>query len=221
MRATNFSCRGAKISPVLRLFPGSHHMVNTNEELKEKKVGNGSQCKCKAVRLKSGAERVWKNWDGHKVHTVSIEDVEWVEFEHHPSPPKGAASTFRLKPKTFSATVNFPLTSDANAPRLKLGSVKVVQIPVNCDIATTGHKLQGMSKDFLVVNSWAYKFENWVYVVLSRVRTRRGLFLNAELDRNKKFKVPKKLLQFEARMKEREKNCLQKLERLISGAGSD
>ena len=45
--------------------------------------------------------------------------------------------------------------------------------------------------------------------------------MSAKLDRNKKFKVPKKLLQFEARMKEREKNHLQKLERLISGAGSD
>ena len=60
IRATNFSCKGAKVSPVLRFCPGSHHMVNTNEELKAKKVGNGSQCKCRTVKPKSGAKRVWK-----------------------------------------------------------------------------------------------------------------------------------------------------------------
>ena len=31
MRSTNFSCRGAKISPIMRCYPGSHHMVNTND----------------------------------------------------------------------------------------------------------------------------------------------------------------------------------------------
>ena len=150
------------------------------------------------------------------MHTVSVDAVEWVEFEHHPSPPKGAASTFRLKPKTFSTTIDFPLAPESNARRLKLGNVKVTQIPVNCNIATTGHKLQGMSKDFLVVNSWAYKFENWVYVVLSRVRTRQGLFLSAKLDPKKTFKVPQKLLQFETRMKARERDCLRALEEMSS-----
>ena len=55
----------------------------------------------------------------------------------------------------------------------------ITQIPVNSNIATTGHKLQGMSKNTLIVNNWDYKFVNWVYVVLSRVRTRKGLFLMA------------------------------------------
>jgi hypothetical protein len=44
-------------------------------------------------------------------------------------------------------------------------------------IATTGHKLQGMTKDALVVNEWNYRCANWVYIVLSRVRTCKGLFL--------------------------------------------
>ena len=84
----------------------------------------------------------------------------------------------------------------------------MTQLPVNCNIATTGHKLQGMSKDALIVNSWGYGFENWVYVVLSRVRTRSGLFLNKKLDLKKKFKVPEKLLKFEERMKEKERQYL-------------
>ena len=84
----------------------------------------------------------------------------------------------------------------------------MTQLPVNCNIATTGHKLQGMSKDALIVNSWDYGFEHWVYVVLSRVRTRSGLFLNKKLDLKKKFRVPEKLLKFEERMKEKERQYL-------------
>ena len=157
-------------------------MVNTNDYLAEKKVGNGSQCKCKQVKLKPGARRVWKNWDRHKVYTVSIQDVEYVDFCHYPSTPKGASRTFRLKPEKVGGTIDFPLSSQKQGIRIKLGKLKVTQLPVNCNIATTGHKLQGMSKDALIVNSWGYGFENWVYVVLSRVRTRSGLFLNKKLD---------------------------------------
>ena len=51
---------GAKITPVMRCCPGSMHMVNTNKYLKENNVGNGSQCKCKRVKLKPGARPVWK-----------------------------------------------------------------------------------------------------------------------------------------------------------------
>ena len=36
---------GAKITPVMRCYPGSLHMVSTNDYLAEKKVGNGSQSK--------------------------------------------------------------------------------------------------------------------------------------------------------------------------------
>ena len=48
------------------------------------------------------------------------------------------------------------------------------QIPANSNDAITGHKLQGMSKDLLIVSSWptgglAAMFMNWEYVVLSRV----------------------------------------------------
>ena len=71
-----------------------------------------------------------------------------------------------------------------------------------------------MSKDSLIINSWGYGFENWVYVVLSRVRTRAGLILNAKLDLRKKFKVPEKLLKVEERMKARENKYLDEYHKL-------
>ena len=100
-----------------------------------------------------------------------------------------------------------------NDIRILIGNA-ITQIPVNPNIATTGHKLQGISKNTLIVNNWDYKCANWVYVVLSRVRTRNGLFLMRPLDMNRDFSVPQKLLDFEARMKRcKEQPILDKLSR--------
>ena len=134
-------------------------------------------CKCVKVRLKQGRARWWKNWEGKKVWTTSADDVDWVEFEHYPEAPKGQAKRFKLKPQEFTATISMPIRGYGTNNVFKLGRAKVTQIPVNSNIATTGHKLQGMSKDTLIVNDWNYRCANWVYVVLSRVRRRKGLFL--------------------------------------------
>ena len=47
-----------------------------------------------------------------------------------------------------------------------------------------------------------------MYLVLSRVRTRPGLFLGKKLDLKKKCKVPEKWLSVEERMKEKEERYL-------------
>lgn len=208
IKSTNFHCKDAKIDPLLRFYPGSHHMCITNADL-HKGRGNGTLCRCLRIKLKNTSKLIWKNWDGRKVWTTSIDNVKYVEFEHWPSPPKNANRKFRLKPQKFSSTINFPITQDLN---IKVGNVCVTQIPVNANIATTGHKLQGMSKDILIVNNWNYKCTNWVYVVLSRVRTRKGLFLSRPLDLTREFSVPDNLLQFEKRMRdEKEQPLLQRL----------
>ena len=53
--------------------------------------------------------------------------------------------------------------------------MKAMQLPMVVNNATTGHKLQGSGVDCLFVHNWSY-VTNWVYVVLSRVKTRAGLF---------------------------------------------
>ena len=89
-------------------------------------------------------ERKWKNWEGRKVWTVSVDDVRWVEYEHYPDAPKGKPKRFKLYPQEFSVNINFPLDI-TNGIRISIGNASVTQIPVNSNIATTGHKLQGMS----------------------------------------------------------------------------
>ena len=67
---------------------------------------------------------------------------------------------------------------------------QMTQFPINLNDATTGHKLQGMSKDVIIITSWPRGglFRNWEYTVLSRVRTLNGLYMFNEIDMNKSFK---------------------------------
>ena len=83
------------------------------------------------------------------------------------------------------------------------------QIPANSNDATTEHKLQGMSKDAIVVTSWptgglAAMFKNWEYVVLSQVCTLSGLCLVEPDEMNKSFKISTELKKYieNARWKE-------------------
>ena len=46
-------------------------------------------------------------------------------------------------------------------------------------MASTGHRLQGQTKEALIVVGWTYMIENWIYVVLSRVTTMKGIYFFA------------------------------------------
>ena len=68
-------------------------------------------------------------------------------------------------------------------------------------IATTRYKLQGVSKGTLIVNDLKYRHANCIYVALSRVRAREGLFLVRPLDLDKGISILSTLVDFERRMK--------------------
>lgn len=175
-------------------------MCNDNSKLKTENIGNGTLCRVKKIKLKPGAPPLqWKNWEGVKVYTVNARYVDWVEFERFP-----VKST---------ATVHVSL-DDAVSERVALKGVSITQLPINMNDATTGHKLQGMSKDKLIVVSWSF-IPNWIYVVLSRVRTLKGLFLLKPLptDCLDKFQVPRDLQAFERRMRNLERSIFEARER--------
>jgi hypothetical protein len=56
----------------------------------------------------------------------------------------------------------------------------LTQFPVLVNHASTGHKLQGQTKQNLCISSWSYS-KNWPYVQLSRVTALIGLFLRDPL----------------------------------------
>jgi hypothetical protein len=78
--------------------------------------------------------------------------------------------------------VKFPLSQGKKF--LRLAKSRITQFPVNNDLATSGHKLQGMTKQNLIVSQLNYSTPNWVYVVLSRVTSLNGLFLLQPIKEN-------------------------------------
>ena len=75
------------------------------------------------------------------------------------------------------------------------------QLPILIDNATTCHKLQGSGVLNLYVHSLHYH-RNWVYVMLSRVKTRQGLFLRLKLSSDlTKYKLPQNYIAFMERIR--------------------
>ena len=64
-----------------------------------------------------------------------------------------------------------------DAIKTKMGGT---QFPIVSNTATTGHKLQGCTVKNLLVNDW-HCGSNWAYVVLSRVKKMKGLYLQEPL----------------------------------------
>ena len=70
---------------------------------------------------------------------------------------------FKLGPEQFTPILSLKLYN--TNPKKPFGC-KMKKIPANSNNATTGHKLQGMSKELLIVSSWptgglAAMFKNW------------------------------------------------------------
>ena len=87
----------------------------------------------------------------------------------------------------------------------------MTQFGINDNIATTVHKLQGVSLDNLIIHSWNYVIKNCVYVVLSRVKTLKGLVLCQLLDINRDYSCDKKLLKWEKKLRNKYEKALFKL----------
>jgi hypothetical protein len=120
---------------------------------------------------------------------------------------------FKLNPRQDTVSIN--LRVHPMAPAKELYSCKMTQLPVNSNDATTGHKLQGMSKDVVIITSWPAGglFKNWEYVVLSRVRTHKGLYLFQPISLEKSFKPSPELTFFFRRAKSKEKAFLKECKR--------
>ena len=78
----------------------------------------------------------------------------------------------------------------------------MIYLPINCNLSTAGHKLQGKTLDSLVVNSWAYNMPHWIYVVLSRVRSLNSLVINEKLDESRDYKANQKVLEWERKTRQ-------------------
>ena len=182
---------GAFVDPALKFFYNIPLMMNTNARIGEE-LANGTPCRGLYIKLKPGCEFVQENWEGYMVNTIYANEVEHIVCMHKGDNGK----YFLIKPETRQCSIK--LRSFGN---MILKKVKVTHIPINSNISTTGHKLQGRSLDHLIVNSWAYKCPHWVYVVLSRVIKLKGLKLIEKLNVHCNFEARKDLVRWEKSMK--------------------
>ncbi len=95
------------------------------------------------------------------------------------------------------------------------------QIPANLNNGTTGHKLQGMSKDVIIVSSWptgglSKIFKSWEYVVLSHVCTLSGLYLVDPIDMEKSFNPSSQLRSYIDKIAQKEKDILDECQKAMS-----
>ena len=123
---------------------------------------------------------------------------------------------FNIEPEKHEATVTVRPSRMSSIEDCY--DLNMTLLPVNISTASTGHKLQGRSKDTLIITSWPnfnnnYIFTNWEYVVLSRVRTLNGLFLFEPIDETKSFAPSEELIQFIKRAKRCEKRLMDSLEK--------
>jgi hypothetical protein len=72
------------------------------------------------------------------VYTVEACDVDKLVCQHLKKNEKEETRTFVLPTKSFDVTVKFPIGHGRWF--LKLARSKIMQFPINNDLATTGHK---------------------------------------------------------------------------------
>ena len=122
------------------------------------------------------------------VHFVEAKEVRCLILKHKSKKWRTRTDFAPFLPKGC-----FPVITRSTSKQMDWGvsrrgkrfSVNMEQFWVLPRSASTGHKLQGQSEDFLVTAPWysPWKFGNngWLYVVLSRATSPEGLFLSEPL----------------------------------------
>ena len=190
-----------RFDPMLKLYYFCEVMTTSNDI--ERGIANGTQLNVLKVVLKAGEVPFQMRMNGILVNTVRASQVKHIVVQR-----KGNnAKTFNIAPncKTFQAKYPIPLElqsrcdeSSKSSKRTKtnetLKHVKATQVPVIVNNATTGFKLQGATVDNIFISEMRDSVKNWIYVLLSRVRTLDGLFLRERIPTNPDFyRIPAKL----------------------------
>ena len=182
-----------RMDPLLKLYEGCRVMLPCNINVKEGKA-NGTQATLEKVILKHGElpgqVRIAANIP---VPAVLASQVSYMVLRH--SNERIQPPTFVVRPKqhSFEANVLLPKSLQVKENDREKLKMKATQVPVIVNNATTGHKLQGTGVDCLFVHKWSY-VTNWVYVMLSRVRTHAGLYCRKTLSYDlSRYTVPQAL----------------------------
>ena len=198
-----------RLDPVLKLFLDCPVMLTHNGNVSAGQA-NGTCAITEKIIVKPG-EQPFKVQldDGSNVKGLLASQIEQLQLRHCDStlsPP-----TFCLRSESYAFTANWPVPENLQHSLGRRGNkstepIKMYgqQFPCVLNNATTGHKLQGKTVDNIFICNWNYT-NNWVYVVLSRVKKHTGLYLHQPLDNNtERYQRPTSLRRMMAKFKTKE-----------------
>ena len=128
------------------------------------------------------------NIDGVWVRTIDASNVDYLLCKF-----ADTDNTFKVYAERTLCRIDFPIELIPGMKKRHTLSAHINRFPILPNNCTTGHKLQGQTKESLFVNAWNYG-KNWPYVVLSRVKQLSGLFLRTEVDPNHDFSLDPRLV---------------------------
>jgi hypothetical protein len=185
-------------APILNLFVGMPIMNTFNKDVKNREA-NGTIGTVKCIVLKrteDGSSVLCKcQVDGYYVHCVSADNVEKVICEFVTKDGQEECNNFfEVTPENLKVKANFPVDLHMMPGLRRKILMKITQFPIISNFATTVHKLQGVSTDTIYVYEWK-NATNWIYVVLSRVKSLNGLYIRKRLDDNRDFKLDDRIVE--------------------------
>eukprot|EP00978_Attheya_sp_CCMP212_P021890 scaffold64352_cov29-Attheya_sp.AAC.1 len=164
------STKGPMDPVLVRLYIKCRIMLPCNNNVANGEA-NGTQATVAKMVIKAGTQIqqvMLKN--GVSVAAVKASQVSYIMLRH--CNDRIVLAVFSIKPKqhTFKAKILKPKAMQVKNDERETIKMKAIQVPVLINNATTGHKLQGSGVDNLFIHNWSY-VQNWVYVMLSRVKT--------------------------------------------------
>ena len=172
--------RSFRTDPLLKLRIGSRVMVTKNINVSAG-IANGTVATVQKVLFQPGEEGFNVNiGGGATVLGVFSDKVRGILLKH--TDPTIEPQQFILKPESFTIHPLIPVKHElrTSSGQREQWTVRITHFPLVLTWATTVHKLQGQTVDRLFIHSWK-EAADWIYVALSRVATRSGLFLNKYL----------------------------------------
>lgn len=176
----DYGDHSSRLDPVLKLRVGSRVMVTRNINVTAG-IANGTVATVEEIVLKSGSQGFNVDLaDGVSVLGVYSDQVDYIKLKH--TDPSIQPEFFQMIPEASTIHPLIPLHPSngiqvGGKKNREKWTVRVVHFPLVLCWATTVHKLQGQSLDRLFIHSWKLS-SDWIYVALSRLRTRAGLFIN-------------------------------------------
>jgi hypothetical protein len=174
-----------RFDPALLLYYNRPMMVNNNEDVGSG-VAKGTRAYISKIHLKAGRTiaytKIGPPGSNIEIPVVRASHIARIAMRH-----ESDGTIFFVEPKkaqTFMATVPYPDSLQVGGGKTLTQKLYMrgTQLPIICNNATTGHKLQGATIASLFVHSWS-NVRNWTYVVLSRVKTLKGLHLRRKLEK--------------------------------------